>query len=265
MTRLLSGLALAGLAFALVWFLPSAGLLLVALAVAALAFVEYAALMRAVGAALPVTPALLATLAACALVGAGALEWPARLLPALSGISLLAVAASLIAGGAHGAALVHGAAAAMLAPLYLGVPLGALVGIHQLAGREGVVALIATVAASDTFQFYTGRAFGRRPLAPTISPKKTIEGAVGGLVLAPIALVIIALWWLPRVPPLVAWVTGLGIVTAGIAGDLFESALKRAADVKDSGTMIPGHGGVLDRIDALLFAAPIFHVLVALR
>ena len=61
------------------------------------------------------------------------------------------------------------------------------------AGREGVLAIIATVAASDTFQFYTGRAFGRRPLAPTISPKKTIEGAIGGLVLAPLALVAIAL------------------------------------------------------------------------
>ena len=97
-----------------------------------------------------------------------------------------------MAGGQHGAALFHGASAGMLAPVYLGLPLGALVGIHQLAGREGVLAIIATVAASDTFQFYTGRAFGRRPLAPTISPKKTIEGAIGGLVLAPLALVAIA-------------------------------------------------------------------------
>jgi phosphatidate cytidylyltransferase len=265
MTRLLSGLALAGLTFALVWFLPSRGLLVVALGVAALAFVEYAALMKAVGASLPFGPALVATLAACALLGADASGWAGRLWPAAIGLSLLAVAASLMARGAHGAPLVHGAAAAMLAPLYLGVPLGALVAIHQLAGREAVLALIATVAASDTFQYYTGRAFGRRPLAPTISPKKTIEGALGGLVLAPVALVVIALWWLPRVSPIGAWLAGLGIVVAGISGDLFESALKRAAGVKDSGTLIPGHGGVLDRVDALLFAAPIFHLLVALR
>jgi phosphatidate cytidylyltransferase len=265
MTRLLSGLALAALAFALIWFLPSNGLLLVALGVAALAFVEYAALMRAVGARVPFGPALAATLAACALVGVEAPAWMARLLPALSGLSLLAVAVSLMAGGAQGASLVHGAAGAMLAPLYLGLPLGALVAIHQHAGREGVLALIATVAASDTFQYYSGRAFGRRPLAPTLSPKKTIEGAVGGLVLAPAALVLIAAWWLPGVTALAAWVAGLGMVVAGIAGDLFESALKRAAGVKDSGALIPGHGGILDRIDALLFAAPLFHFLVVLR
>jgi phosphatidate cytidylyltransferase len=169
-----------------------------------------------------------------------------------------------MAGGQHGAAKFHGASAAMLAPIYLGLPLGALVGIHQLAGREGVLSLIATVAASDTFQFYTGRAFGRRPLAPTISPKKTIEGAIGGLVLAPIALVVIARSWLPQLPPVSVWLAGLGIVVAGIAGDLFESALKRAAGVKDSGALIPGHGGVLDRIDALLFAAPLFYLLLRL-
>jgi phosphatidate cytidylyltransferase len=146
--------------------------------------------------------------------------------------------------------------------MYLGVPLGALAAIHGAAGREGVLALVATVAASDTSQFYSGRAFGRRPLAPTISPKKTIEGAIGGFLLAPLALVAIAQWWLPRVPPLTAWAVGVGVVLAGIAGDLFESALKRAAGVKDSGTLIPGHGGVLDRIDALLFATPVFYLLV---
>jgi phosphatidate cytidylyltransferase len=166
--------------------------------------------------------------------------------------------------GLHGAPLVHGAAAGMLAPVYIGLPLGALVGIHQLAGREGVLTLIATVAASDTFQYYTGRTFGKRPLAPTISPKKTIEGAIGGFVLAPLALVAIAHWWLPHLNPAGVWVAGLGLVVAGIAGDLFESSFKRAAGIKDSGALIPGHGGVLDRIDALLFCAPLFYLLLTL-
>ena len=259
MTRLVSGLALALGALALVWWLSSAQLLVVALVITALAFVEYARLARAVGAMLPFLPSLAATLAACAAV---ALPWIP--LPAFFGVMVVAVAVSLMASGQHGAALFHAAAAGMLAPLYLGLPLGALVGIHQQAGREGVLAIVATVAASDTFQFYSGRAFGRRPLAPTISPKKTIEGAVGGLVLAPLALVAMAYWWLPRLPPLAVWVAGLGIVVAGIAGDLFESALKRAAGVKDSSALIPGHGGVLDRIDALLFAAPLFYLLVTL-
>jgi phosphatidate cytidylyltransferase len=259
MTRLLSGLALALGALALVWWLSSTQLLVVALAVAGLAFHEYARLARAVGAMLPYLPALAATLAACAAV---AMPWVH--LPTLLAVALVMVAVSLMTSGQHGASLFHGASAGMLAPLYLGLPLGALVGVHQLAGREGVLAIIATVAASDTFQFYTGRTFGRRPLAPTISPKKTVEGAIGGLVLAPVALVAIARWWLPQLPAAGVWAAGLGIVVAGIAGDLFESALKRAAGVKDSGALIPGHGGVLDRIDALLFAAPLFYLLLRL-
>ena len=260
MTRVLSGVAMAAAAFALVWWLPSNALLAVASAVAALAFLEYARLVRAIGADLPFVSALLATLAACA-VAAHPLALGTMAFPAF-GVMLVAVAVSLMARGVSGAPLVHGASAAMLAPLYLGLPLGALVAIHTATGREGVLTLVATVAASDTFQYYSGRTFGRLPLAPTISPKKTIEGAIGGFLLAPLALVVIAHWWLPRVPPLTAWVVGLGVVLAGIAGDLFESALKRAAGVKDSGTLIPGHGGVLDRIDALLFAAPLFYILV---
>ncbi|MGE0816603.1 MAG: phosphatidate cytidylyltransferase [Vicinamibacterales bacterium] len=259
MTRLLSGLALAGSAFAAVWFLPTTALLAVALGVAALAFVEYARLARAVGAPLPAGIALAGTLAASAWTALPAAPWAP-----IFGLLLLAVAVALLARGEHGAALLHGSAAAILAPVYLGLPLGALVAIHQRSGREGVLTLIATVAASDTFQYYTGRAFGRRPLAPTVSPKKTIEGAIGGLVLAPVALVALSRWWLPGLPPAGVWLAGVGMVVAGIAGDLFESAIKRAAGVKDSGTLIPGHGGVLDRIDALLFAAPLFLLLVTL-
>ncbi len=257
MTRLVSGVALAASAFALVWFLPSPALLAVALVVAGLAFVEYAKLARAVDAPLPFLPSLAATLAACAAV---ALPWVH--MPSLFGVIIVALAVSLMTSGRHGAPLVHGAAAGMLAPVYIGLPLGALVGIHQIAGREGVLTLIATVAASDTFQYYSGRTFGKRPLAPTISPKKTIEGAIGGFVLAPLALVAMAYWWLPRLNPGAVWLAGLGIVMAGIAGDLFESSFKRAAGLKDSGSLIPGHGGVLDRIDALLFCAPLFYLLL---
>ncbi len=259
MTRVVSGVAMAASAFALIWFLPSAALLGVALVVAGLAFLEFARLARAVDAPLPFLPALAATLAACAAV---ALPWVH--VPALLGVVVVALAVSLMTSGRHGAPLVHGAAAGLLAPIYIGLPLGTLVAIHQLAGREGVLTLIAAVAASDTCQYYAGRTFGKRPLAPTISPKKTIEGAIGGLVLAPLALVAIAYWWLPALPPVAVWAAGLGMVVAGIAGDLFESSFKRAAGVKDSGALIPGHGGVLDRIDALLFCIPLFYLLVTL-
>jgi phosphatidate cytidylyltransferase len=262
MTRLLSGVAMAASAFALVWFLPTQGLLVVALVIATLAFFEYAALARGVGAPVPVAASLVTTLAACAITS-NPIAYVSYTVP-VCGLGLIAVAITAMATREPGVPLVHSAMAGMLAPLYIGLPLGALVAIHAAAGREGVLVLIATVAASDTFQYYSGRTFGRRPLAPVLSPKKTIEGALGGFVLAPLALVAMAYWWLPRVPPLAAWGVGAGMVVAGIAGDLFESAMKRAAGVKDSAHLIPGHGGVLDRIDALLFCAPIFYVLVTL-
>src|SRR5207302_5419781 len=108
----------------------------------------------------------------------------------------------------------------------------------------------------------TGRLMGRRPLAPSISPKKTIEGAVGGLVSGTALFAIVGAWWLPSVPPVTRVGIGVGVVAVGIAGDLFESMLKRSAGVKDSSSMIPGHGGILDRIDALLFAAPVYYIVL---
>ena len=81
-------------------------------------------------------------------------------------------------------------AAAVLAPVYIGLPLGALVGIRGGGGAEAVLMLIGTIAVSDTAQYYAGRAFGRHPLAPRRSPKKTVEGAIGGFVVAPVVLVL---------------------------------------------------------------------------
>jgi phosphatidate cytidylyltransferase len=150
----------------------------------------------------------------------------------------------------------------VLAPVYIGLPLGALVAVAAVAGREAVLVLMGTVALSDTAQYYAGRTFGQRPLAPRRSPKKTVEGALGGFVVAPAVLVAAGQAWLPGLDPLRLAVLGVLIVAAGIIGDLFESMLKRAAGMKDSSHLIPGHGGVLDRIDALLFAAPIFYFFI---
>ena len=122
--------------------------------------------------------------------------------------------------------------------------------------------MMVTVVASDTAQYYSGRAFGRRALAPAISPKKTIEGAVGGFIFGASVLAGLGVWWLPAVPLVYRALLGVAVVGFGIAGDLFESMLKRSAGVKDSSTLIPGHGGILDRIDALLFAAPIYYIVL---
>jgi phosphatidate cytidylyltransferase len=102
-------------------------------------------------------------------------------------------------------------------------------------GEHWVLLGILAVAAGDTMAYFTGRAIGRRKLAPAVSPNKTVEGAVGGL---------------------------LGSV--GQAGDLFESLIKRAAGVKDSGTLLPGHGGILDRADGILGAGPVLYLFAAL-
>jgi len=131
-----------------------------------------------------------------------------------------------------------------------------------MRGPAGLFLLMLTVMVSDTAQYYSGRLFGRRLLAPVISPKKTIEGAIGGFVFGMLLMGVAGHWWLPAVPLAVRFALGATVVALGIVGDLFESMLKRSAGVKDSSTLIPGHGGVLDRIDALLFAAPVYYIVL---
>ena len=120
-------------------------------------------------------------------------------------------------------------------------------------GLEWVVFLLVVTFSSDTGAFFVGKAVGKRPLAPTISPNKTWEGAIGGFAAAILAA-IIAAWALDigaGLPLIVVLGALMGVV--GQAGDLFESKLKRLADVKESGRLLPGHGGVLDRLDSIVF------------
>jgi phosphatidate cytidylyltransferase len=154
------------------------------------------------------------------------------------------------------------AAVDLVAPIYVGAPLGMLVAMQMIAGPRATLLVIATIVISDTAQYYSGRAFGRRPLAPTISPKKTVEGAIGGVLVGALFMATAITFVFPATPLVVRVLLGLVIVFLGIAGDLFESRLKRVAGMKDSSALIPGHGGVLDRIDALLFAIPVFYFMV---
>jgi phosphatidate cytidylyltransferase len=151
-----------------------------------------------------------------------------------------------------------------MAIVYVALPLAALVQIRLLAGPAAVFLILLTIMVSDTAQYYIGRAIGRRPLAPRISPKKTVEGAAGGFACGTLLFVLLGARWAPQMPWLARVAVGLAIVAVGIAGDLFESYLKRRAGVKDSSALIPGHGGVLDRIDALLFAAPVYYLALKL-
>jgi phosphatidate cytidylyltransferase len=254
MTRIVSGIVLAVAALGLIWLLPSIWLLAVALAVAAIAFNEYDNIVEKIGAKIPYWTTLITTLLVCSMVP---FQWVD--LESVLAAALLLIALNVLGSSRVGPPLLADTAAAVLAPVYLGLPLGCLVGVHAIAGKEAVLLLIATVAISDTAQYYTGRTLGRTPLAPLRSPKKTREGAFGGVVIAPLFLGVAGPYFMPEYPWYWFASLALCIVPTGIAGDLFESMLKRAADMKDSGTLIPGHGGVLDRIDALLFAAPVFY------
>ena len=121
--------------------------------------------------------------------------------------------------------------------------------------------LFLLVWGADIGGYFAGRRFGRRKLAPAVSPGKTWAGAVGGLLLAG-AVTLLPLSVLGR--PVLTWAPVVAaLVVLSIFGDLFESALKRQRGVKDSGALLPGHGGVLDRIDALLAALPAFALLAS--
>jgi phosphatidate cytidylyltransferase len=251
LTRLLSGAALAAVALAAIVFLPLTGLRLLACVVAVLATREYLGIVQS-GRPIAMTPILLLVVASCWSMSGSAFI---PVLPLLL-VCLAWLAAEVLFFGRT----VDQASARFLAPWYIGMPLGMLAAVQGMGGARATLLLLGTIVVSDSGQYYTGRAFGRRPLAPAISPKKTVEGAMGGLVLATMFVALVGKVVLPSASSLSLGLLGATIVALGICGDLFESRLKRIAGVKDSSTLIPGHGGILDRIDALLFAVPAYYL-----
>ncbi len=152
---------------------------------------------------------------------------------------------------------VAGFATTVLGVAWVGGGLALLMLIRDIPdhGRLLVYTVLLTVFADDTAAYLVGRAIGRHRLAPTISPGKSWEGFVGGT-LAGVAVTFFALYEQDVVSPGKSLALGLGIALAATLGDLFESAVKRDLGVKDSGTLLAGHGGVLDRVDSLLWAGP---------
>jgi phosphatidate cytidylyltransferase len=158
----------------------------------------------------------------------------------------------------------RGVLAFFLMTLWIGTPLAHLELIGELpVGRYLVLVAVVGPWVSDSGAYFTGRFFGRHELSPTLSPKKTYEGAIGGLLVAVAAVGYFAYEFLD-VSIIEAALLGVAVSAFSQAGDLFESALKRILDLKDLGHVLPGHGGILDRIDSLLFTTPAVYYLYML-
>lgn len=163
---------------------------------------------------------------------------------------------------------ITGAGLSVLAALWIGGPAGLFAALHGLSGgREIVIFLLAVVWANDIGAYYVGRSFGHRRLAPSISPGKTVEGAIGGLITGAVVAIALSVWLGEAIKGIGGGILILVFVSLVLglfsqAGDLVESLVKRAAGAKDSGALIPGHGGILDRIDGLLLAVPPFYYFV---
>jgi phosphatidate cytidylyltransferase len=192
--------------------------------------------------------------------------------PGESPVLLLLLVLPALVIAALAAAMLRGAPfenmIASVGATLLGVMYVALLGGHLVAVRTGFEQTRAAhllsffflvIMGSDTGAYYTGRALGRHKLAPAVSPGKTWEGAVGGMI-ASLLMAILAHYWFFKELPL-KWALPLAAVmnVLGVLGDLTESALKRGAGAKDAAQILPGHGGLLDRLDSLLFNAPVLY------
>jgi phosphatidate cytidylyltransferase len=148
----------------------------------------------------------------------------------------------------------------LLGILYVSWLMSHLVLLRGLSnGKEFVFYLLLVVWAGDTGAYYTGKSLGKHKLAPTISPKKTIEGAIGGIIASLLASCLAKFTFLPLLSYIDCLILGLVLAMIAQCGDLCESLLKRAVKIKDSGSILPGHGGILDRVDGVMFAAPVLY------
>lgn len=278
MRRLLTALVLMPLVWAVIFLAPQWVLLLVIALVATLCFVEYVGIARAHG--LPLSyvaavPGFLLPLAAqlfAHAVQSGSFRaadpyltpnfvlqpWIAASLP---GVVLAIVVLPILLRQSNLSLLLPAAGAALIGVFYVYGPWWSAVSLHHTSPHWLLFALAANWIG-DSAAYFAGRAFGKNKLAPRISPGKSWEGAIAAWV----ATIVFAVAYLPyavHISYAAAALIGAIVNPAGQIGDLVESALKRGANLKDSGNLLPGHGGWLDRLDSSLFTLPVTQVLVA--
>jgi len=263
MKRILTALVLIPLVLALLFLGPLWLVTLAAAGVAALAGWEYMGLAERGGAKAP----RIAVLAAIVALFAGGFEWPDQITTTLGLLSLALLVYCTFRSPVE--RVMADASASIFCLLYTGFTLTAVPLLREESnGPSLLIFLMCVVWAGDITALYVGRAWGRHKMAPSLSPNKSWEGAIGsvaGSLLAAGGLLGLAAWletWnsakLSYPDEYWYWlVLAVVVNVAAQVGDLAESALKRSVGVKDSGTLVPGHGGVLDRVDALLLAAPV--------
>ena len=260
MTRLASGLILALGILALIIYGTVFQFFLFTAIVAALGAHEFFSMLKSAG-----KPSL----AVVGIPAAALFDWALfsgsgqGLLIAVMALFILSSAATVFSPHADrlasGALLTYGV-------LFTGAPMGALALIRAEQDGAGLVTMLITATAlCDTGAYYFGRAFGKRKLAPSLSPGKTVEGFFGGLAGAVVGALLVWRVMIPSFGIADAVIAGLLAGLLGPIGDLAESAIKRNLGVKDSGAIIPGHGGVLDRADSLLFTSASFLVFLQIR
>ena len=231
-----------------------------------LALSEFHSLAVKVGCKPQIVPAYAGALM---VVSSFVFEEPALSLAALVGLCIWSLGSAVFQPEDLKKSLVS-VSATVFGVIYVALLASCLVGVRMISdiapskpiphlASKLLTTFFAIVIMTDTGAFYTGRTLGRHKLAPRISPGKTIEGAIGGFVMAVAAGLVCKLAFFPEIPAFHAAALGAILGALGQIGDLAESLLKRGSNVKDSGTLLPGHGGMLDRIDSMLFCAPVLY------
>jgi phosphatidate cytidylyltransferase len=176
-------------------------------------------------------------------------------------LALLLIPASYVVSRGDLDEALPSSAIAVLATLYVGMLGGSLIRLHDdfADGAKLVFFLLLVVWLGDAGAYYSGRTFGKHKLSPRISPKKTVEGLIGGVATAVVTAMVIHFTFFRNFPLVHVIIAGTILSVAGVVGDLTESMWKRSAAVKDSGTLIPGHGGFLDRFDSIFYTTPILY------
>jgi phosphatidate cytidylyltransferase len=232
----------------------------------ALALGEFYSLAAKVGFKAQTVPGYAAALV---VIAGFVFEEPLLIVAALVALSIWSLGATIFQPDDMKKALAA-VSATIFGVIYVALLAGCLVGVRMIsdtAPRTAVPHLasklltmfFAIVMMTDTGAYYTGRTIGRHKLAPRVSPGKTIEGAIGGFVMAVATGFICKLAFFPEIPAVHALAMGAVLGAIGQFGDLAESLLKRGSNVKDSGNLLPGHGGMLDRVDSILFCAPVLY------